>query len=64
MIDIQTDPNLLAAVAGGEMSAREPLIARPHIALYLHVARRPGAAAEDVGNDDGSESGLGQGWCS
>ncbi len=48
MIDVHTDAQLLAAVAGGEIGALEPLVARHHVALHRFVARRIGADAEDV----------------
>ena len=48
MIDMHTDAQLLAEVAGGDAGALAPLVARHHVALHRFVARRIGADAEDV----------------
>ena len=48
MIDTDTDAQCLAAVAGGEIAALEPLINRHHVAIHRFVARRIGADAEDI----------------
>jgi RNA polymerase sigma-70 factor (ECF subfamily) len=48
VIEIDTDAQLLAAVAVGDMGALGPLVARHHVAVYRFVARRIGADAEDI----------------
>lgn len=48
MTDADTDAQLLAAIAVGDMCALEPLIARHHVAVHRFVARRIGADAEDI----------------